>query len=187
MVDRLDSPALQYVAAFLILDFLGYAQHRMAHAWGWWWELHKIHHSAQSFNMITAYRTHVLEAVPRSIVYGLALAVTGDLNAFVFYAVLLEFVNLVLHSDMQYRWGWLENVLVTPRNHRIHHSTEARHHDKNFGFTLIVWDRLFGTFYRPRDDEEIRIGLVDNPFNKSNPLYDLLAAYRNCVRRLFNL
>jgi sterol desaturase/sphingolipid hydroxylase (fatty acid hydroxylase superfamily) len=185
LVDRIDNVALQYLVAFLVLDFLGYLQHRMAHSWDWWWELHRIHHSAESFNMITAYRTHVLENLPRAVVYGIALSITGNLNAFVFYAALLEFVNLLVHSEIQYKWGWLEEILVTPRNHKVHHSTSPRHHDKNFGFTLILWDRLFGTFYRPREDEEIEIGLEDNPFNKGNPISDLLLAYRNSVRRLF--
>ncbi len=182
LVDRIESPFLKYLFAFLVLDFLGYFQHRLAHSWGWWWELHKIHHSAEKFNMVTYYRTHVLESIPRAVILGIALSITGDLASLIFYYALLELISLFVHSEVQYKWGWLEKyLLVSPRNHKIHHSIDPKHHDKNFGFTLIVWDRLFGTFYEPRDGEAIEIGLRNNPFNKSNPVADLLLAYRNCL------
>ena len=186
LIHRIDSPVLQYLAAFLVMDFMGYVQHRLAHSWGWWWELHKIHHSAETFNMITAYRTHILESLPRSVVYGIAISITGSWQSFVFYAALLEFINLILHSEIQYKWGWLENYLVTPRNHKNHHSVHPEHHNKNFGFTLIVWDRMLGTWHKPRDGEHIQIGLHENPYNNTNPMFDLLTACRNSLRKILN-
>jgi sterol desaturase/sphingolipid hydroxylase (fatty acid hydroxylase superfamily) len=38
------------------------------------------------------------------------------------------------------------NTFVTPSHHRVHHSTNDQYIDKNFGSTLIIWDRMFGTF-----------------------------------------
>ena len=188
LLSSIEPPWLRYLAAFLLMDFMGYFQHRLAHSWGWWWELHKIHHSAEHFNAVTGYRTHVLESLPRAVLYGLVISVTGSWNAFVGYMGLLLFHNLLVHSRLQYSWGWLEyNLLVSPRNHRIHHSTDPAHHNRNFGFALIVWDRLFGTWHPPQEDNDVRIGLVDNPFNRTNPVTDLLISTKNSVAALLGL
>jgi len=41
------------------------------------------------------------------------------------------------------------------------HSAEARHFGKNRGFELAIWDRLYGSFVRPRRGEQFRLGLGD--------------------------
>ena len=185
---KIEDPFLKYLTAFLVMDFMGYFQHRLAHSLDWWWELHKIHHSAEKFNMITFYRTHVLESVPRAIIYGIAISIVGNWNSLIFYFALLELISMLVHSEIQYKWGWIEKyVLVSPRNHKIHHSVHPAHHNKNFGFTLIIWDRIFGTWHEPKDGESIEIGLIDNPFNKLNPLADLLLAYKNSIWALLKI
>jgi len=35
---------------------------------------------------------------------------------------------------------------VTPSHHRVHHGSDPEYLDRNYGGTLIVWDRLFGSF-----------------------------------------
>ena len=42
--------------------------------------------------------------------------------------------------------------------------------DKNFAGTLIIWDRMFGTFAEERDDVDIVYGLVDQ-VKSFNPFY----------------
>ena len=37
-------------------------------------------------------------------------------------------------------------VTVTPDMHRVHHSIEGAETNSNFGFNLLWWDRLFGTY-----------------------------------------
>ena len=188
LMHSIDSVFLQYLTAFLVMDFMGYLQHRLAHSWGWWWELHKIHHSAEKLNMITFTRTHILESIPRGILYGIAISITGHWSSFIFYFAILEFISMLVHSEILYSWGWIgKYILISPRIHKIHHSKDPEHHDKNFGFTLVLWDRIFGTFYQPKDGQEIEIGLVDNPFNKSNPVSDFLLAYKNSLKAMFEI
>jgi sterol desaturase/sphingolipid hydroxylase (fatty acid hydroxylase superfamily) len=57
----------------------------------------------------------------------------------------------------------LRYVLVTPQSHRVHHSIEPEHQDKNFGAILSIWDHLFGTQYR-KYDEYPDTGITDNSF-----------------------
>ncbi len=53
--------------------------------------------------------------------------------------------------------------MLSPAHHQVHHSTDERHFDRNFGSTLAIWDRLFGTFYQPSEKREaLRFGLDDD-------------------------
>jgi sterol desaturase/sphingolipid hydroxylase (fatty acid hydroxylase superfamily) len=55
----------------------------------------------------------------------------------------------------------LRRILVTPDMHRVHHSTERAEHDSNYGFSLSIWDQLFGTYIaQPKDGHsDMNIGL----------------------------
>ena len=57
----------------------------------------------------------------------------------------------------------------TPSHHRVHHATNPRYLDANYAGTLIIWDRMFGTFVEERDDEQPRYGIVKN-LGTFNPL-----------------
>ncbi len=52
---------------FIFDDFTKYWVHRFMHKWPLLWALHKVHHSAETLNPITVYRTHPLEGVVFSI------------------------------------------------------------------------------------------------------------------------
>jgi hypothetical protein len=56
------------------------------------------------------------------------------------------------HGNLRTNLGVLRYLLVTPQSHRVHHSTELRHRDRNFGVLFSVWDQLFGTQYRGFDE-----------------------------------
>ena len=57
----------------------------------------------------------------------------------------------------------LRLLIVTPDMHRIHHSTDRRETDSNYGFNLAIWDRLFSTYTRAprRGQTGIEIGLSE--------------------------
>jgi sterol desaturase/sphingolipid hydroxylase (fatty acid hydroxylase superfamily) len=139
------SPAV-WVLAFFALDFLYYWWHRLSHRVNWLWAAHVVHHSSEDFNLSVALRQSVL--TPFTIwPFFLLLALAGVPP--VVYASLYAF-NLLyqfwIHSPLVGRLGWFELVFNTPSQHRVHHAVNARYLDKNYGGTLAVWDRLFGTF-----------------------------------------
>ena len=70
-----------------------------------------------------------------------------------------------IHASIGVHFGPLRKILVDNRFHRIHHSTEQRHFDKNFGICFSIWDRMFGTACDPVGDEWPKVGLanVDPP------------------------
>lgn len=149
-----------WVAAFLLNDLAYYVDHRIAHRTGFFWAIHTSHHSSQEMNLTVAPRGNIIGlAGTMSPAYFLFLPLLGV--SFPMYVAIHFFGNLwgiFNHTRTIHRMGVLEEVLATPANHRVHHGTEPKYLDKNYGQTLIIWDRLFGTFQR--EEEEPTYGLV---------------------------
>ena len=55
----------------------------------------------------------------------------------------------------------LQNFIVTPRLHGIHHSIENDEMNSNWSSGLTVWDFLHGTFRDDLKQDEIFIGLPE--------------------------
>jgi sterol desaturase/sphingolipid hydroxylase (fatty acid hydroxylase superfamily) len=145
---------------FLAWDFLYYWYHRLAHRIRLFWSEHVNHHSSEYFNFGTALRQSTLAPV-YSFLYYLPLAWVG------FHPLAITIVggfNLLyqfwIHTETIGHMGWFERWFNTPSHHRVHHGSNPRYIDKNFGGTLIVFDKWFGTFEPERSEEPVRYGLV---------------------------
>ncbi len=88
-----------------------------------------------------------------------------------------------VHASWMPRLGWLEWVLNTPSAHRVHHARNPEYLDANYGGVLIVFDRLFGTYVRERDDIPCDYGLVHRQ-TSHNPLRIELEPWRDLVKDL---
>ena len=64
--------------------------------------------------------------------------------------------------------GILEYILNTPSHHRVHHGSNPKYIDKNHAGTLIIWDKLFGTFQK--EEEEVYYGIT-TPLASWNPVW----------------
>jgi sterol desaturase/sphingolipid hydroxylase (fatty acid hydroxylase superfamily) len=150
-------PAL---AAVLAWDFVYYWNHRFAHESRFLWAIHSIHHSSERYNLSTALRQPVGDALGVSVPYGL-ICLFGVRPE---HVVRARAINLLyqywIHTDAIRRMGPPEAVLNTPSHHRVHHGSNRRYLDRNHGSILIVWDRIFGTFQR--EDEPVTYGLTTN-------------------------
>jgi sterol desaturase/sphingolipid hydroxylase (fatty acid hydroxylase superfamily) len=148
-----------WVLGFLLNDLAYYSDHRLAHRTGFFWAIHTTHHSSPEMNLLVANRGTVLDLGGLMSPCYLVLPILG-LNPAMFLACKF-FANLwgiFNHTRLVKRMGVLEGVLATPANHRVHHGTEPKYLDKNYGQVLIIWDRLFGT-WQP-EEEEPTYGLV---------------------------
>ncbi|MEO7937248.1 MAG: sterol desaturase family protein [Burkholderiaceae bacterium] len=159
-----------WALAFLLNDLAYYTDHRIAHRVGFLWAIHTTHHSSREMNLLVSNRGTVLDlGGTMSPVYFL-LPILGVPPA-MFLAVKF-FGNLwgiFNHTRLIKRMGVLEDVLATPANHRVHHGTEPKYLDRNYGQTLIIWDRLFSSFQR--EEEEPTYGLVTQM--ESHRLWDI--------------
>ena len=163
-------PAGQWAAAialFLGVDLAYYWFHRIAHEWNAPWAGHVVHHSSERYNLSTALRQPWTPFT--SLQFWLPLAFLG----FAPWMILMQqSISLIyqffIHTE---RVGKLsrpiEFVMNTPSHHRVHHGSNQQYLDKNYGGTLIVWDRLFGTFEPER--EKVVYGLTHN-IKTFNPL-----------------
>jgi sterol desaturase/sphingolipid hydroxylase (fatty acid hydroxylase superfamily) len=143
-------PVLECVAAFLALDLAMYAQHRVFHAWRPLWRLHRMHHADTFFDFSTGVRFHPLEMLI-SMAFKLALValLAPPPLAVLAFEIVLNSAAMFNHANLFLPLALdrvLRRVLVTPDMHRVHHSTDGREMNRNFGFNLPWWDRLFKTY-----------------------------------------
>ena len=155
----------EYLIAILVLDFSMYLQHRIFHWVPWLWRLHAVHHSDTAFDVTTGIRFHVGELLVSFVLKLVVVVALGaSVAAVLVFEVLLSTASLFTHTNVRLvpkLDAGLRAVVVTPDMHRIHHSTENDEHNHNFGFLLIWWDRLLGSYREsPRAEHtQMRIGL----------------------------
>lgn len=180
---RVENPIGRFVLYVVAVDFLEYWVHRARHQIGWWWELHKAHHSAEEFNAITTTRGHPFDGVAMAITTAVPIAVLGGsmLESIPVLTLFAAHAGLT-HSMLPWRWGWFGRYVVfPPTGHRIHHSALPEHMDKNFGAIMPIWDWIFGTYY---DGEVLNdaVGVDDNYQNRNGLRFDLAESMRRAVR-----
>lgn len=136
----------QFFAAFVIGDFLRYAQHWARHRVPAMWAFHAMHHSDPHPTPGTGLREHVGDPVVAALLSAGPVMVLGGDPMITFWLVLAyQSWAFFMHIDAPITYGVLGRFIVSPSFHRIHHSAESKHWDKNFGEVLTIWDRMFGT------------------------------------------
>ena len=99
------------------------------------------------------------------------MAIVGiPVKVFVITALVSALYQFWSHTRLVGKLGWVDRVFVTPSNHRCHHGRNDYCIDKNYGGTLIIWDRLFGTYTEERDAEPVVYGTL-SPLNSWNPVW----------------
>lgn len=146
-VFHMESSLLLYILAFIGLDFSGYWVHRWCHEINVFWNRHIIHHSSEEFNLSCALRQSVSEVFAIFTFTYIPMAVLGiPPSVITVLAPLHLFAQFWYHTRLIDRMGWLENVIVTPSHHRVHHAINPEYIDRNYGQIFILWDKWFGTF-----------------------------------------
>lgn len=154
----MDSP-LVWVAVYLLLELLVYVRHRSGHEIAMFWAIHVVHHQSPYMNFTVAQRVGWLQWV-QTMLFVWPLALLGVPTAMfgVCFAIIHSW-QFVTHTELVPRLGLLDRLIVTPSNHRVHHGRNARYLDRNYGFTLPVFDHLLGTY--TEETEPVRYGTID--------------------------
>jgi sterol desaturase/sphingolipid hydroxylase (fatty acid hydroxylase superfamily) len=151
---------LALAGAVFAWDFIYYWNHRFMHESRYMWAIHVVHHSSERYNLSTALRQPVADALGTFLPYSM-LCLLGFRPEMVASA---RAINLLyqywIHTDTIRRLGPAEAVLNTPSHHRVHHGSNQQYIDRNHGSILIVWDKLFGTF--EPEGEPVVYGLTKN-------------------------
>lgn len=137
------------VVAIVITDFLYYCKHALSHRFLTLWHFHSVHHSQRELNALTDRRQHIVEHLLTQVLVFLPLIAMGlKPLALMAAGAALWWHTLFVHGNIRTNFGPLGWLIVSPQFHRVHHSIELQHYDKNFGSIFTVWDRMFGTMYR---------------------------------------
>lgn len=176
----------------LVSDFSTYWVHRIHHESRIIWPFHALHHSAEIMTPVTVYRKHPVYDLISSFVrgmligalQGLMLGAFGQTPAATTIAGVNAFYVLfnIAGANLRHSHVWLsfgpviEHIVISPAQHQIHHSLDPRHHNKNYGEVLAIWDWMFGTLYVPRARESVAFGLGDREGNRLAQRHDSLWA-----------
>ena len=164
-----------WVLAVVLYDFCDYWLHRVSHERAVFWAAHVVHHQSQHFNFSTALRQESAYFVLGWIFY-LPLAVIGvPPEQYAVAGVVVLVYQFWIHTKHIGKLGWLDRWFSTPSNHRVHHATNERFLDRNYGAILVIWDRMFGTFQE--EDEPCVYGTL-TPLDSWGPVDSLLQVYR---------
>ena len=149
-----------WVLLFFAEDLLFYWLHYLEHHSRFFWAIHVTHHSSQNFNLSVGFRSSAFEPLIRFAFFaplGFMGFQAGDV--LLMYS-LTQIIGLLSHTQYFKNLGWLEHLLATPSNHRVHHGSNAVYLDKNLGMTIMLWDRLFNTYQPELNAEPVRYGLT---------------------------
>lgn len=160
---------ITYILLFIGVDFLYYWFHRMSHEVNFLWAAHIVHHQSEEYNLSVALRQSWLQD-NFSWAFYLPLAFLGFTpEMFLTVKALDTLYQFWIHTKFVKKMPFgLENVLMTPSHHRVHHGSNPKYIDKNHGGTFIIWDKMFGTFQL--EEEEVVYGIT-TPVKSWNPVW----------------
>lgn len=168
---QLEASWLIWLVAFLAIDFAGYWNHRLSHKVNVFWNQHVIHHSSEEFNLACALRQSISNLIgyfPILLIPAAFMGVPAEVVAIL--APVHLFAQFWYHTQHVGKMGWLEYIIVTPSQHRVHHAINPIYIDKNLGQVLCVWDRLFGTFQEELEEVPPQYGVL-KPAATWNPIH----------------
>ncbi len=173
IVERWPVP-VQWAFGFIAWDFCFYWMHRLHHRFALFWAVHVVHHQGEHFGLSLGIRNSWYSSLT-SFLFVAVLAVLGlPVEIFLVVSSIHYSVQFYNHNGIVKRSGFLDRIMVTPLHHRVHHATAPIYLNKNFGGTLLVWDKLFGTFQAEQAGVPLEYGVPgmqksDNPAWSNHP------------------
>lgn len=159
-----------WLIAFIAIDFASYWNHRLNHKVNVFWNQHVIHHSSEEFNLACALRQPISNIFGYFALLLIPAAILGVPNEVIgVLAPIHLFAQFWYHTQHIGKLGWLEYIIVTPSQHRVHHAINPEYIDKNLAAIFCVWDRWFGTFQEELDDVPPQYGVL-KPASTWNPV-----------------
>lgn len=180
-VTHLERNWIYWTALFFLVDLGYYWAHRMSHEINLFWGGHVVHHQSEEYNLSVALRQSSFQVVWTFFFY-LPLAVAGfETTDFLLISALNTLYQFWIHTETINRLGFLEYFLNTPSHHRVHHGRDPKYIDKNHAGTLIIWDKLFGTF---QEEEERPTYGITKPINSWNGVWANFSHYATMAEEI---
>ncbi|HRI63558.1 MAG TPA: sterol desaturase family protein [Polyangium sp.] len=175
------SSPIPWVLAFVGVDFCYYWFHRSSHAVAALWAVHVVHHQSNEMNLSVALRQTYFSDFTALLFFWPLPLIGVPREAFFLAVGVLSIYESLLHNQIIDRTGLWGILFNCPAFHRLHHACDERYLDKNFGSTLIVWDRIFGSFVKQTVPPTY--GIVE-PHVGHNPVWAQVEPIVALVRRV---
>lgn len=191
--------ALETAILYLAFELAYYIDHYTSHRFDVFWEIHRVHHTAEVLTPLTVFRVHPLEEIKyhhiQVAVLALTAAILGRWLPEVQWTlngtnVLIVVVYLSLtHLQHSHLWlpttGLLGRIVASPAHHQMHHSDDPAYARCNLGWSLALFDWLFGTLCVPtRENSRPRFGTGTGPADNHSIRGALLTPIVRAVRAL---
>lgn len=162
------------------IDFWRYVAHRVAHESRFWWATHVTHHSSPKYNLSVSFRLGWTQYI--KIIFFLPVIFTGFDPIMFFICHQIEVLyQFWIHTEYINKLPkFIEFFFTTPSHHRVHHATNDKYIDKNYGSTFIIWDRMFGTF-QPEVETPV-YGITKKVEKPYSPIYLCFHEWADLIR-----
>lgn len=139
-----------WIVLLLATDLVWYWYHRVGHEVNIIWAAHVVHHQSEAFNFTVSARITSAQAIIRNAFWCILPWAGFHPDMVTAMLVVHGTYSFFTHTQLVPRLGWLEYVLITPSHHRVHHASNEKYLNKNYGDLFVFWDKLFGTFHLRR-------------------------------------
>jgi len=158
---------VELLFAFFITDLFQYWTHRFFHNHSFLWRFHSIHHSTENMDWLAGSRTHFVDIfVTRSMAF-VPLYIFGfSTITFNVYVIFMAIHAVLIHSNTRINFGFIKYIFATPQYHHWHHCKNPKHYGKNFATIFPFIDKIFGTYYLPKDEWPEDTGLLEADYPK---------------------
>jgi sterol desaturase/sphingolipid hydroxylase (fatty acid hydroxylase superfamily) len=181
------NPLAYWVVLLFGEDLLFWVEHYIDHKVRLFWAVHVTHHSSPEYNLSTGFRSSVLMPVYKYFYFIPLMLLNFKPMDVIFIFSITQIYGILVHTQSIKKLpAWIEYVFVTPSHHRVHHASNIPYRDRNMGMTLIIWDRMFGTFTEEMDDEAPQYGIskpIANPYHPVQIVTHEWAAINKDLRR----
>jgi sterol desaturase/sphingolipid hydroxylase (fatty acid hydroxylase superfamily) len=157
-----------WIILLLATDLVWYWYHRLGHEINILWGTHIVHHQSEEFNYTVSARITIFQAFIRT-GFWCFLPLMGFHPDMVIPVLLFHGAySFFTHTRLIPKLGFFEHIFITPSHHRVHHASDDKYLNKNYGDVFVFWDKLFGTF--AVEEEEPTFGIT-HPLKSSSFLW----------------
>lgn len=149
-----------WVICFFVNDILFYVSHRFQHEVRLFWCVHVVHHSPKHYDLTTGIRGSAFDALFHFPFFFWVPLLGIHPLIYIILDTGFKFIGLAYHTEFVQKLGLLDKILVTPSNHRVHHGSDVKYLDRNYGGFFIFWDKFFGSYQH--EEEKPTYGIRKN-------------------------
>lgn len=154
------NPVTNFILTFIAVEFMYYWNHWYNHRVNIGWATHIMHHSPTKYNFTVGFRLGITKFFSLGWLVFLPLVILGFSTENIGLAIGIIFLyQFFIHTELVPQLGWLDKIINTPSSHRVHHSSNPEHYNKNLGGVTLVFDHLFGTFHAEGDRSKMKYGI----------------------------